>query len=213
MRALYHFQFSPFSRRTRLALAHKKLAVELRDAREPAAREAAGKLVPFRTIPVLVDGERALGDSTAIAHYLDAAYPEGPRVWPLGEGAAEAFQVAALVDVVLDNVINLGTRYWALRGDPAWEGVKDELLGRARSAADALARQVAARQGATVAQAGWSGADMWLMALVLWFESMPPRAATSPNIAQVMSLGLEVPRALTDWAKGHRDREDVKALG
>ncbi|HEY6460143.1 MAG TPA: glutathione S-transferase family protein [Polyangiaceae bacterium] len=212
MRALYHFQFSPFSRRTRLALAHKKLAVELRDAREPAAREEAGKLVAFRTIPVLVDGERALGDSTAIAHYLDAAYPDAPGVWPQGDGAAEALQVAALVDVVLDNVINLGTRYWALRGDAAWEAVKGETLGRARDAADALGQRVARRGGATIAEAGWSGADMWLMALVLWFESMPPRAATSPNIAQVMSLGLELPRALTDWAKAHRGREDVKAL-
>ena len=32
MRTLYHFRASPFARRARLALAHKGLEVELRDA-------------------------------------------------------------------------------------------------------------------------------------------------------------------------------------
>jgi glutathione S-transferase len=212
MRALYHFLHSPFSRRTRLALAHKGLPVELRDAREPALRAEAGKLVPFRTIPVLVDGGRALADSTAIAHWLDLAYPDAPRIWPAGDGAAVALQVAALVDVVLDNVINLGTRYYALRGDAAWETVKAELLGRARDAAGALAQRASAAGAGTLAEGGWSAADMWLVTMVLWFEAMPQRAPTTPNIAQVMGLGLELPRALTDWADAHRGRDDVKAL-
>ena len=93
MRTLYHFQYSPFSRRTRLALAHKGLDCELREPREtPAFLEEARKLVPFRTIPVLVDGGQAMGDSTAIVHWLDRAYASGPRLWPTGEDAAEAFQ-------------------------------------------------------------------------------------------------------------------------
>src|SRR5580693_7449807 len=112
MRALYHFPSSPFSRRTRLALAHKGLAAELRDARaNPAFQEEARKLVAFRTIPVFVDEGRAMGDSTAIVHWLDLAYPQGPRLWPVGEDAEDALQLAALVDVFLNNVIDLGTRY------------------------------------------------------------------------------------------------------
>src|SRR5580692_1629886 len=56
MRTLYHFRLSPYSRRARLALAHKGLDCELRDAREnPALLEEARALVPFRTVPVLVD--------------------------------------------------------------------------------------------------------------------------------------------------------------
>jgi glutathione S-transferase len=213
MRTLYHFCYSPFSRRTRLALAHKGLEHELREAREtPAFLEEAHARVPFRTIPVLVDGDHALGDSTAIVHWLDRAYPQAPRLWPHGEEAADALQVAALVDVALDGVIDVATRYYALRNDPAWEGVRAEMVGRAQLAANALGKLAASLGRTTVARDGWSAADMFLLTLVLWFESMPARAATSQNIRQVLTLGFELPRALVDWADAHRDREDVKAL-
>jgi len=214
MRILYHYPHSPFSRRTRLALAHKGLDCELRDPREtPAIVGEPRKLVPFRTIPVLVDGDRAMGDSTAIAHWLDAAYPSAPRLWPTGEDSADAFQIAALVDVVLDGVIDPGTRYYALRNDPAWPAVKTEIVGRAQAAADALAARVSSLGRTTVAKDGWSAADMWLLTLTMWFEGMPARVATAPNIRQVTEMGLELPRALSTWADAHRGRADVKALG
>lgn len=214
MRVLYHFPSSPFSRRTRLALAQKGLTVELRDARANAAFQGeARKLVPFRTIPVFVDEGRAMGDSTAIVHWLDAAYPQAPRLFPVGDDAADVLQTAAMVDVFLNNVIDLGTRYYALRADPAWETVKAEMLGRAKSAAEALAQRVASLDRHTIAKGGWSAADMWLLTLVLWVESWPPRAATAQNIAQLMTLGVELPHALPAWADAHRNREDVKALG
>jgi hypothetical protein len=46
----------------------------------------------------------------------------------------------------------------------------------------------------------------------LWFESMPARAATSPNIAQIMTLGFALPPALAAWADAHRNRDDVRGL-
>jgi glutathione S-transferase len=136
MRTLYHFRQSPYSRRTRLALAHKGLEAELRDGREvPAFLEEARALVSVKTLPVLVDEGRAMADSIAIVHWLDRAYPAAPRLVPDGADAGDALQTMMLVDVLLDNVINVGVRYWALRNDPAWEGVKAEQLGRARRAA------------------------------------------------------------------------------
>jgi glutathione S-transferase len=216
MRTLYHFRLSPYSRRTRLALAHKGLDCELRDAREnPALLEEARSLVPFRTVPVLVDDGRAMGDSTAIVHWLDRAYPQAPRLWPDGaDDACAAFQVAELVDLVHGNVVDVGTRYYALRGDPAWDGVKGEVLGRASKAAAGLAARVAPLQGrTTIASSGWSAADMWLLAMVLWFEMMPARAATHPFSAQMLSLGWSLPPELSRWADAHRERGDVRALG
>jgi glutathione S-transferase len=214
MRTLYHYPYSPFSRRTRLALAHKGLDCELRDPREaPSFVEEVRKRVPFRTIPVLVDGERALGDSTAIVHWLDRAYPNAPRLWPTGEDSADAFQIAALVDIVLNGVIDPGTRYYALRNDPAWPGVKAEIVGRAQTAANALADRASSLGRPTVAKDGWSAADMWLLTLVMWFESMPARMATAANIRQVTEMGFELPRALGTWADAHRGRDDVKGLG
>jgi glutathione S-transferase len=212
-RTLYHFRMSPYSRRTRLALAHKGLDVELRDAREvPAYVEEARALVAVKTIPVLVDQGRAMADSAAIVHWLDRAYPAAPRLVPDGPDAADVLQTMVLVDALLDNVINPGTRYWALHGDPAWASVTGEVLGRAHRAAEALGTRVAALGRATVAASGWSAADIWLMALVLWFESMPARAPTVLNIAQVMSLGVTLPPALGAWADAHRSREDVRSL-
>lgn len=209
MRTLYHFRFSPFSRRVRLALAHKGLDVELREGREvPENLEEARKLAPVRTVPVYVDEGRVLSDSNAIVHWLDRAYPQAPPLWPDGEHAAHALQAAALVDVVLDNVINVGTRYWPLRDHPAWPSVRDEMLGRARSAADALA-SMATRE--TIA-GRWSAPDMYLLALTLWFESMPERRTTSANIAQILTLGFSLPPALSRWADAHRKRPDVLSL-
>lgn len=209
MRTLYYFRFSPFSRRVRLALAHKGLDVELREGREvPANFEEARKLSPLRTLPVYVDGTRVLSDSGAIIHWLDRTHPEAPRLWPEGEHAAKALQTAALVDAVLDNVIDLGTRYWPLREHAGWPSVRDEALGRARKAAEALA------DGATTETiAGpWSAADIYLLTLTLWFESMPERRATSPNIAQILTLGFSLPPRLSRWADAHRKRADVLSL-
>jgi glutathione S-transferase len=213
-RTLYHYRFSPFSRRARLALAHKGLEVDLREGRDsPAHLQEAWALVPTKPMPVLVDQGRAMADSTAIVHWLDRAYPDAPRLVPDAPVCADVLQTMVLVDVVLDNAVNLGTRYWALRGDPAWETVKTELAGRARAAAEALGTRVAALGRPTIAPGGWSAADIWLLTAALWFETMPRRAPTTPNIAQVMSLGITLPPAVTAWVENHRHREDVQGLG
>ncbi len=212
MRTLYHFQHSPFSRRVRLALAHKGLDVELREAREnPSWMREARDRVPFRTIPVLVDGDHALGDSLAIVHWLDRAYPQAPRLWS-DDDAHAAFETAALVDVALDATIDLGTRYFVLHDHAAWGEVKREMAGRAQTALDALARRAASLGRATVAKSGWSAADMWLFTCAAWFAGLPQRAPTRPQIAQVLSLGITLPIALSRWADAHRDRADVRAL-
>jgi glutathione S-transferase len=212
MRTLYHFRYSPYSRRTRLALAHKGLDCELREAREnPAWLDEARKLNPLKTFPVLVDGERAIGDSGAIVHWLDRAYPSVTPLWPAGDDAFVAFQVANLVDVALGHVIDVGTRYYPLRGDAAWNGVKTEMLGRAQRALDGLAELSRGRR--TIAAGGWSAADIWLYTAVVWIENMPKRAPASPNITQILSLGgWTLPRALSAWADDHRGRPDVAAL-
>ena len=212
-RTLYHFTRSPFSRRTRLALAHKSLEVALRDTREnPAWLVEAHKLTPFRTMPVLVEpGGEALGDSNAIAHYLDRAFPNAPLLWPTVDAHA-AFEVAALVDVALNPLVDLGSRYFALSADPAWGSVKTELVGRAQRALDALAARADSIGTATVSRSGWCAADMWLYTAVEWLETLPTRLGASPIIAQVCGLGWVLPPALSRWADAHRDRGDVRAL-
>lgn len=71
-------RFSPYCWRIRMALAHKGLAVET-----VAWRFTDKDAIAFSgsgTVPVIVDGGRAVADSWAIAQYLDEAYPDRPRL-------------------------------------------------------------------------------------------------------------------------------------
>src|SRR5215471_831458 len=72
-------RFSPFCWRTRMALAHKGLVVETvpwrftEKAKLPQPN--AGR------VPVIVDGDRVVHDSTAIADYLEEHYPDRPSLF------------------------------------------------------------------------------------------------------------------------------------
>lgn len=216
MRTLYHFQHSPFSRRVRLALAHKGLEHELREGRaNPEHGELARKLWPLRTVPVLVEDDgRVVGDSTAITRYLDATYAaEGP-LWPADpETLRTALGVTALVDGALDVLVDLGTRFHALRDHAAWGGVKDDLVGRAQSALDALASRVTSLGQRPLSAEGWSASEIWLVTAVIWLDGLPARAPQNQNAAQILSLGWTLPAALLRWCEPFRARADVRALG
>jgi len=79
-------RFSPFCWRIKMALAHKGLNAE----DEPCGFTEMEK-VAFsggRTVPVLVDGEKTVRDSWAIAEYLEEAYPDAPSLFGGAEGKA-----------------------------------------------------------------------------------------------------------------------------
>jgi glutathione S-transferase len=211
VRVLYQFPTSVFSRRTRLALAYKELEVELRDARADERHLAeARRLSPQGTMPVFVDEDRAVGDSTAIATYLDLAYPDRPTLFPKGAVPAHAtLTVVSLVDAAMNTLVELGTRFWALRNDPAWEKVKTERLARAQGSIDAVAAM--ATKPHLVGEA-WTVADIWALSAALWVSGMPARAASAPLVAQILTLGFRLPESLVTWAKQHEGRADVKAV-
>lgn len=211
MRVLYHFSTSVFSRRTRLALAHKELDHELRDARADEAHLAeARRLSPQGTMPVLDDDGRAVGDSTAIATYLDLAYPDRPTLFPKGAAAAHrSLLVVSLVDTAMNTLVELGTRFYALRNDPAWEKVKSERLARAQDAIDAVA--ALATKSHLVGEA-WTVADIWAFSAAQWVDGMPERASSAPLVAQILTLGFRMPESLVAWAKGHESRPDVRSI-
>jgi glutathione S-transferase len=216
MRSLYHYTLSPFSRRTRLALAHKGVTVELKEARQnPFYQDEVRKLWPLRTVPVFVDDEgRALGDSTAIAHYLDAAYPNAPLLFPNeAEARRTTLEITTLVDGVLNTITDMGTRYYPLHGSDAWKSVSNEMCGRAQGALSGLSDRVGKIGPGPLTRAGWCAADIWLFTMVTWLEGLPARANTSANIAQIIALQWTLPAPLSRWADAHRDRTDVRAVG
>ena len=79
-------RFSPFCWRARMALAHKGLAVETVPWRftekDKLPAPNAGR------VPVIVDGDRVVHDSTAIADYLDERYPDRPSLFGGAAGRA-----------------------------------------------------------------------------------------------------------------------------
>lgn len=213
MRRLYHFPQSTFSRRTRLALLHKGLDVELCDARaDEAVLAEAQKLSPQGTMPVLVDDGRVLGDSTAIAYYLDLAYPELPLLWPRDKTQAHrAVAMTSLVDTAFNTLVEVGTRYFDLRNDPAWPNIRDEKLRRARAAIDEAASLVDPKKP-FIAGDTWSIADIWTVAATLWFAGFPARASQVVFIQQMLTLDFRVPDTLIAWAKQHESHKDVRAV-
>jgi len=95
-------RFSPYCWRTRLALAHKGLAVDAVPWRftekEKIAFSGQG------LVPVIVDGDKVIYDSWKIAEYLEATYPDRPSLF--GDNAlAQIRFIQGWVDSILHPAI------------------------------------------------------------------------------------------------------------
>src|SRR5579875_1452493 len=79
-------RFSPYCWRVKMALAHKGLAVETIPWRftEKDAIAFSGQGL----VPVLIDGEREVHDSWAIAEYLEERHPDRPSLFGGASGKA-----------------------------------------------------------------------------------------------------------------------------
>lgn len=95
-------RFSPFCWRTRMALAHKGLEVETVPwcftEREKLPQSNAGR------VPVIVDDGRVVHDSTAIADYLEARYPDRPSLF----GGAVGRSLANFIQNWVEAVVHVG---------------------------------------------------------------------------------------------------------
>jgi len=213
MPTLYHFPPSPFSRRVRLALALKGIPVELKNGREdPDSMAEALRHSPLGTMPVLVDGDVALGDSLAIFQWLDVQSPE-PPLWPRDPRThAEAQLVVSSMDRALDIFVEYGTRIFALRAHEAWPGIRDKALGRCRGSLAVVAERARGREGRPLVGDAWGAADIVVLTAAAWYAGLPARAPTFAPAGQILSLGVELPPAIGAWAASHAGRADVLAL-
>jgi glutathione S-transferase len=74
---LYRFPFSTNVERVALALAHKGVEIESIWV-DPADRSEVVRISGQGLVPVLVDGDRVVADSTAILEHLEERFPERP---------------------------------------------------------------------------------------------------------------------------------------
>jgi glutathione S-transferase len=109
-----NIRFSPFCWRIKLALAHKGLTAET-----IPWRFTDKDVIAFsgsKTVPVLIDGEKTIADSQAIAEYLEAAYPDAPSLFGGAQGHAltqfirrwsDGVLQASLVKILVPDIFKL----------------------------------------------------------------------------------------------------------
>jgi glutathione S-transferase len=90
---LYDFLPCPFGQKVRIALAEKSLTYELVPVDLTQAeqrRQEFLRLNPYAKVPVLIDDETVVYDSTIINEYLDDEYPDPPLLPAIGESSMRA---------------------------------------------------------------------------------------------------------------------------
>jgi glutathione S-transferase len=90
---LYDFLPCPFGQKVRIILAEKGLSYELVqvDLTQGEQRKPEFlRLNPFGRVPVLIDEDITVYDSTIIAEYLEDEYPEPPLLPAIGSSALRA---------------------------------------------------------------------------------------------------------------------------
>jgi glutathione S-transferase len=93
MMKLYDFLPCPYGQKVRIMLAEKGLSYELAEVdltQGEQRRPEFLRLNPFGRVPVLVDEDTTVYDSTIIGEYLEDEYPEPPLLPAVGSSALRA---------------------------------------------------------------------------------------------------------------------------
>jgi glutathione S-transferase len=221
---LYSGPLSLFSRKVEIALGEKGLAFER--AMVPFTQERGYQpkhpdvlaANPKGQVPVLVDRDLTLFDSTLIFEYLEEAHPEPP----LMPGGAAARAEVRMMELRADEVVFPHTRAFFYRTDPPHpdpaQGQRNEEAG---ARAEAALRGHFAALEATLGRRDFlcgalSYADIAMFMVVLWTQRLkgPPlepfpslaawraRLGARPSFAQAAAEIAAADRELTRPIEG-----------
>jgi glutathione S-transferase len=143
---LYGSWFSPFARKVALALELKSLPYDYVDGLLAENRAEVYKLNPRGEVPVLVDDEVVVNNSSDIVQYLDWRYPE-PPVYPAAPQDRVAVRaLERLADARLDPIIvDCSYWRWAERDDEPPAGLLEAAQRDLDTVLDRLERELAPR--------------------------------------------------------------------
>ena len=118
---------SPYVRKVLAALELKELAYEVDPITPFFGGDSFEQMSPLRRIPVLIDGDLSICDSSVICAYLDEAYPQRPILPPTSAERARARWLEEFADTRLGDVFIWGLFYqrrvhplvWGEPGDMA----------------------------------------------------------------------------------------------
>ena len=119
---------SPYARKVFVALAIKGVAYEMDPIVPYYGNDAFTQLSPLRRIPVLVDGDLVVNDSTVIAEYLDEAYPEPPLLPKTPRERARARWIEEYCDSRMGETIVWKLFFQRVIGPHVWKQATDEAL-------------------------------------------------------------------------------------
>lgn len=106
MLTLFDNAFSPFARKVRMVLEHKRIPFEAVDGLAAAGHARLAAVNPRVEVPVLVDGDLVIANSPQIVAYLEHRHPARP-VYPADPAArATALAWERLADTLLDAVVH-----------------------------------------------------------------------------------------------------------
>jgi glutathione S-transferase len=118
---------SPYVRKVLACLELKGLDYEVDPITPFFGNDEFSRLSPLRRIPVLIDGDVTISDSTVICAYLDEAYPERPLLPSSPANRAQARWLEEFADTRLGDLFIWGLFYqrvvhplvWGEPGDDA----------------------------------------------------------------------------------------------
>ena len=117
---------SPYVRKVLACLNLKQLAYEIDPITPFFGNDEFERLSPLRRIPVLIDGDVSLCDSSVICAYLDDAYPERPLLPAGPKDRARARWLEEYADTRLGDVFIWGLFYQKVVRPAVWGEPGDE---------------------------------------------------------------------------------------
>ncbi len=117
---------SPYVRKVLACLNLKGLAYEIDPITPFFGNEEYARLSPLRRIPVLIDGDFSVSDSTVICAYLDDAYPGRPLLPSDARDRAQARWLEEYADTRLGDVFIWGLFYQKVVHPAVWGEPGDE---------------------------------------------------------------------------------------
>lgn len=197
---LYHYPDCPYSQKVRVVMAEKELEYEpvLVDLRKNEQRAPDFlKLNPYGKVPVLIDEDIVIYDSTIINEYLEEEYPT-PALMP--EDSAGRSRVRLLEDFCDNSFIPPTLIILAELARPQAERDGDKIRRFQGELARVLAHLDAQLDGKEFLATAFSLAD----------------CAFAPRLMILPQLGVEVDQRLQNviaWVARLRDRASVRSLG
>src|SRR6476469_2235741 len=117
---------SPYVRKVLACLELKQLTYEVDPITPFFGNDEFSRLSPLRRIPVLIDGDVTISDSSVICAYLDDAYPQRPLLPQGAAPRARARWLEEYADTRLGDLLVWGLFYQRVVRPLVWKEPADE---------------------------------------------------------------------------------------